>query len=182
MIFEEKTITLKDGRCAVLKTPEMSDAEGMLAHIVKASGETDFLARYPEDWEGTSIESEEKWIKGLRESKSTLGIAVYVDGQIVGNCSLQCHRLMKTAHRATVGIAILKDFWGLGIGSAMFRELIAAAEDLGIRILELDLVEGNDRALGLYKKFGFETVGQKKKAFRLKDGRYFGEIIMQKFL
>ena len=43
MIFKEKTITLKNGKTAILKTPEINDAEKLLSYIKTACGETDFL-------------------------------------------------------------------------------------------------------------------------------------------
>ena len=46
----------------------------------------------------------------------------------------------------TIAIAILKDYWNLGIGSAMFEELVAAAQNRGTEIMELVFIEGNDRA------------------------------------
>ena len=64
MIFEDKQITLKDGRTAILKTPCIEDAEKMLNYIKKSCGETDFLVRYPEEWDISSegIENEKAWI------------------------------------------------------------------------------------------------------------------------
>ena len=47
-----------------------------------AYGETDFLARYPEEWNSVSVESEEKWVRNLRESQSTLAITCYIDGEM----------------------------------------------------------------------------------------------------
>ena len=180
MIFEEKKITLKDGRIAVLKTPSISDAEKMLSYIKKACGETDFLARYPEEWESVSAESEAEWIKGNRESEGTLMITAYVDGEVVGNCQISRYGNMKTSHRATIAIGILKEYWNMGIGSAMFREMIAAArKNPDISIVELDFVEGNTRAQALYEKFGFKIVGERPNAFKLKDGRLLSEYFMQ---
>lgn len=75
MIFQPKEITLKNGKAAILKTPEISDAAGMLSYITKACGETDYLTRYPEEWEGVTVEKEEKWIISRRESKNTLAIS-----------------------------------------------------------------------------------------------------------
>ena len=61
MIFEEKTIILKDGRTAILKSPCVEDAEKLLNYIKKSCSETDFLARYPEEWT-TTIGQEEAWV------------------------------------------------------------------------------------------------------------------------
>ena len=183
MIFEDKKITLKDGRTAILKTPCIEDAEKMLHYIKKACGETDFLARYPEEWDSVSIESEEKWVKNLRESQSTLAITCYIDGEIAGNCEINFRGGIKTSYRATVAIAILKEYWNLGIGSAMFAELISAAEARPeAEIVELEFIEGNDRAKALYEKYGFRIVGERPNAFKLKDGRLLKEYFMQKEL
>ena len=181
MIFGDKKIILKDGRIATLKTPCTEDAEKLLNYIKKSCGETDFLVRYPEEWEGATVESEEKWIKSRRITGNALVITCYIDGEIAGNCEITFKGGMKTSHRAGVGIAIRKEYWGLGIGSAMFEELIAAAEaNPKIEILELEFIEGNDRAKALYEKYGFRIVGERPNAYKLKDGRMQKEYFMQK--
>ena len=183
MIFEDKQIRLKNGRTAIFKTPCIEDAEKMLNYIKKACGETDYLARYPEEWNRVSVESEEKWVKNLRESQSALAITCYIDGEIAGNCEINFRGGIKTSHRATVAIAILKEYWNLGIGSAMFAELIATAQARPeIEIVELEFVEGNDRAKVLYEKYGFQIVAERPNAFRLRDGSLRSEIFMQKKL
>ena len=183
MIFEAKQITLKDGSVAVLKTPCIEDAEKMLNYIKQSCGETDFLIRYPEDWEGITIESEKKWVKGLRESSTALAIACYVNGEIAGNCEINFNQTIKMSHRASVHVALVKKYWNLGIGTAMFTELMTAAESRqGVKIVELEFLEGNDRAKALYEKFGFKIVGERPNAFKLKDGRLLKEYFMQKEL
>lgn len=157
MIFEEKTIILKDGRTAILKSPCVEDAEKLLNYIKKSCSETDFLARYPEEWT-TTIGQEEAWVNRLRSAPDTLGITCYVDGEDAGNCEISFRGDMKVSHRATIANAILKDYWNLGIGSAMFEELVSAAQNRGTEIMELEFIEGNDRARHLYEKFGFRVV------------------------
>lgn len=75
-----------------------------------------------------------------------------------------------------------KDYWNLGIGSAMFEELVAAAQKRGTEIMELEFIEGNERAQRLYEKFGFRVVSERPNAFKLKDGTHLSEIYMQKYL
>ena len=180
MIFESKEITLKNGTKAILKTPEIGDAVEMLSFITQACGETDFLLRTTEEWETVTVEKEEKWIKGLRESKNTLAITCYIDGEIAGNCEISFRSGAKSAHRATIAIAILQKYWNLGIGSAFFREMIAAAESQErIEIVELSFIEGNTRARALYEKFGFRIVGSLPGVIKLKDGSYRDEYYMQ---
>lgn len=183
MILPEKKITLKDGTLAVLKTPETKDAEMLLNSIKTSTAETEFLSRTTEDWESVTVESEEKFIHNVRESRNTLFIACYVDDVVAGNCDITFKTGSKTSHKATVGIALQQKYWNLGIGSAMFRELIKAAQaHEGTEIIDLEMIEGNDRAKALYEKFGFQTVCVKPKYFKKMDGTYQNLVYMQKFL
>ena len=76
---------------------------------------------------------------------------------------------------------MLKEFWGLGIGSAMFKEMIEQAKNNNdVLQIELEVIEGNERAIALYKKFGFEIVAEIPDAIRLKDGRMLKLITMMK--
>ena len=183
MIFDEQKIILKDGTTAILKTPEIKDAEMLLNSIKTASSETEFLSRTIEDWENVTVESEEKFIRNVRESQNTLFIACYVDGVIAGNCDITFKTGSKTSHIATVGIALQKKYWNIGIGSAMFKELMKAAEEhKGTEIVDLEMIEGNNRAKALYKKFGFQVISVEPKFFKLKDGTYQNLVYMQKYL
>ena len=94
MVFEEKRITLKDGRTALLKSPCPEDAEKMLHYIRQACGETDFLTRYPEEWTIT-VEQEAEWVNNLRASPRTLGITCYVAGEVAGSCEITFHSSLK---------------------------------------------------------------------------------------
>ncbi len=182
MVFNEKELILKDGRLAALKTPETSDADKMLTYIRTACGETEFLMRYPEEWDSVTVQSEEQWIESGRSSQNQFSLSCYIDGEIAGHCSLTFGANIKTAHIATVAIAIIKKYWGLGIGSAFFTEMIAAAKARGTEIIELEYLEGNERAKKLYHKFGFSEVAVRPNAIRLKDGRHLSSVYMQKHL
>ncbi len=181
MIFDEKKITLKDGRTAILKSPCVEDAEKMLNFIKKSCGETDFLARYPEEW-SIDVEQEEAWVKRMLDSPDILTMTCYVDNEVAGNCELRFKSGIKTSHRAEVAIAILREYWNLGIGSSMFSELISEARKRGAEIMELEFMEGNERAKRLYEKFGFRVVSEKPNAYKLKDGTMRKEYYMQKYL
>lgn len=181
MVFQEKKVTLKNGITATLKTPQINDAQILLDNIKKASEETVFLSRCAEDWKDFTTEDEEKWISANRESENNLVIACYIDGKIVGNCDITFFNDTKVSHRAGIGIAILKDYWNIGIGSAMFCELISVAQEHnGTEIIELEYLEGNERGKALYEKFGFKTVAVKPKICKLRDGTYQDLFYMQK--
>ena len=181
MRFENKHIRLKDGREALFRSPTPEDSEAMLEYLKTTSAETEFLVRYPEECTET-IEQEAAFLQKTLDSDLNMMIVCEVDGKIAGNCQITLHGRMKTRHRAGVGIALTREFWGLGIGSAMFEELIAAAGNHGICQMELEVIEGNTRAMALYEKFGFRTVAEKPNAIRLKDGTMLKEFHMVKTL
>jgi len=63
----------------------------------------------------------------------------------------------RSRHIGWLGIYVRRKHWGKGVGSALMEEAIKLAKQLGCRKLMLGTTEGNERAIRLYKKFGFEV-------------------------
>ena len=181
MILEEKLISLKGGKTAVFRSPKAEDAEPMLSYMKVTAGETPYLIRYPEECTETA-EQEAAFLQKMADSPIDLMIVCMVDGKLAGNCRLALHGRIKTRHRAGVAIALVKEYWGLGIGTAMFEEMTRCAREHGITQLELEVIDGNERAMALYRKMGFEIAATKPDAIRLKDGTMLDEHIMIKKL
>lgn len=179
MKYESKEIKLKNGQEAYFRAPTAEDAAEVLDFMKTVTAETDFLMNYPEEYVITA-EEEAKILGGVETSETRLMILCEIDGRLVGNCMLSFGDRIKTAHRATVAIAVLKDYWGLGIGTALFREMIRISKEKGILQMELEFAEGNERARALYEKMGFAVVAEKPNALRLKDGRMLKEYFMVK--
>ena len=183
MIFREMTFALKDGREALLRSPCGEDAAEMLRFITKASGETDYLMKYPEEWADFTVEQEKSFLDENDRSPNDMMIVCFVDGRVAGNCQISFLSGMKDRHRASVAIAILQEYWRLGIGTKLFEEIIrAAVERGGVRQIELDCIEGNDRARSFYEKMGFRITGIKPDAIWRKDGTFANEYMMLKRL
>lgn len=183
MTFEKKRITLKDGREALLYSPGPDEAAQMIDYLKRVCAETEYLASYPEELDGMTVEGEQAWLQGGLDSPDEMIINCSVDGKLAANCNISFYGKMKMRHRAIIGIAVFREYWGLGIGSAMIAELIAAARAReGVEILELEVYDENDRAIALYRKMGFEQVSVIPQAIRLRDGRYLGEVKMFRYL
>lgn len=181
MQYRQKTIRLRDGCTALFRQPTPQDAAAMVNYMRTCYGETPYLLHYPEDFKMTA-EREAAFLEKVLQSEYDLMIVCEVDGDIAGNCQLSLHNKPKTCHRADVAIALIQKYWNLGIGTAMFEELIRIAKENGIEQLELEVMEGNDRAIQLYKKFGFVQYGARPNAIHLKDGSCLQEILMFKTL
>lgn len=56
-------------------------------------------------------------------------------------------------------VFVHRDAAGRGLGTELCRHAVAAAADAGADALALDVARDNDRALGVYRRLGFERVG-----------------------
>lgn len=179
MLTREVPFLLKDGRKALLRNPRKEDIPGLLEYLVVSSGESDFIMRYPEECKKYTPEAEARWIEEHNGSENSAVLVCEVEGRIAGNCGLHRNPMLKVRHRAGIAIALLKEFWGQGIGTAMFQEMIEIAKGWeGLIQLELEFVEGNARARALYEKMGFRITGVRPDAYRFKDGSLRNEYMM----
>lgn len=179
MIIPDIHYQLKDGRTALIRSPRSEDAQGILDYLYAAARETDFILRYPEEFQAFTVEAEKAFLEKINQSANDAMLVCFVDGKVAGNCQISWSDCIKTRHRANVAIALRKEFWNQGIGTRLFRELIRIAEENpNILQLELDFVEGNSRARSLYEKMGFRITGVKPNAIRLKDGTLRNEYSM----
>ena len=179
MIIDEVRFKLRDGREALLRSPKEEDVESTLEYLVVSAGETDFILRYPEECRKYTPEGEKKLFEQKNESSNEAMIMCVVDGKVVGNCEISFFKGMKTKHRASIGIALISEFWNQGIGTKMFEEMIRLAENReDVLQIELEFVEGNARARHLYEKMGFRITGVRPNAIRLKDGTLLNEYTM----
>ncbi len=173
MRFETKEYILKDGRRLTLKEPDKVYAREVLSVFRQIAEETHFTLNYPEEIDRKyTLEGEAAFLDGMKESPKSLMILAFVEDKYAGSCNIDFRTIMKTNHRATIGVGIIKEYWGLGIASILFENMIQAAKDRpGVTQLELDVLEDNTRAIALYKKYGFEIVATLPGAIKLKDGR-----------
>jgi L-phenylalanine/L-methionine N-acetyltransferase len=78
----------------------------------------------------------------------------------------------RRAHAMHLGMTVHKDFQGKGVGTALMQALVDLADKwLNVFRLELTVYTDNERAIALYRKFGFEIEGTHK-AYGLRAGQY----------
>lgn len=182
MIFAEKKVTLKDGRIGTLRSVEVEDAENMIEYLRVVSGETPFLLRY-EDEVTYTVEAEKQLLENKRNAPREMMMVAEVEGVIAGNCGLVTNGdLRRVYHRCGFAIALEKNYWHLGIGSAMIEYAFCLAKEMGYEQIELDVVDGNSRAKSLYERFGFKETGKNYRALKYDDGSYRDEYKMVKIL
>ena len=70
-----------------------------------------------------------------------------------------------------LNIGVNKDFRGSGFGEKILKKMIIAAEVMGSKKIILEVRVSNKIAYRLYEKLGFHEIGERKKYYRLPEGR-----------
>ena len=177
MKVKESIISVGE-REIIMRSPEPEDAQKMLTYLKTVSEETDYMIRLAEEITMPQ-EQEENYIRDMAENPKRIMIALFSDDRCIGDIGINAvGEQYKLNHRASLGIAIVREFWGKGLGKRLMTEGIRFAREAGYERLELGVFMSNERARRLYRCFGFEECGKIPKAFRLQDGSFEDEILM----
>ena len=173
---------LKNGAELVIRRAKAGD-EDRFAEISRLCYlETRFLSRCEED-ECSSAESMRDWIIEMEGAQKEIQLVALVDGLLVGDGSITaCLDRKKMKHKCDVNVAVLKDYWHLGIGKAMMEALVAFAREAGYEQVNLSVASDNLRAIRLYEYLGFRETGREVHAMKHSDGDYSDFVFMTKFL
>ena len=107
-------------------------------------------------------------------------IVAEIDGRVAGYGELETWPdRPRLNHGGEIDlVATHPDFRGRGVGPALMEALIALADNwLRLTRLQLYVWDGNERAIDLYRKCGFEVEGRLKQ-FVFVDGEYRDAFIM----
>ncbi len=115
-----------------------------------------------------------KRLEALPEPGHTdLNLVAELNGEVVGGAGL--HTTMPNVrrhHAMGLGISVAKAVQGRGVGTALMSALLDYADRwAGVLRIELTVWADNERAIRLYRRFGFEVEGRLR-AYGLRDGRY----------
>lgn len=130
-----------------------------------------------------AMESLEKLRASFAQGDPALAawLVAEVQGRLVGAADIRRGGLLKTAHTAGLGIAVRKEFRGLGVGEAIMRAGIDWSREVGIKKLKLGVFATNDRAIGLYRKLGFVEEGRLRGEALIR-GKPVDEVLMALWL
>ena len=106
-------------------------------------------------------------LRGLvaRRARDAEYVAAVVDGHIVGSATIAAldragdGSMIRDVPTAEIGIAVLEDWRGRGVGAALMAHLEAWAAEHGFERLVVDLSIANDGARRLYERLGYEPYG-----------------------
>ena len=165
------TVLLKDGRTAELRQAILSDAKDIIEYLNCIGGESEFLT-FGKDGFPISIVEEEKYIEHFQAPNQSLWI-VRVDGELAAMGDLTAQNAPRISHTSELSISVRKKDWGSGIAQILMEQLIQFARDSKqIQVIGLTVHAENERAIRLYRRYGFQEVGCYPRFFHYDDGRF----------
>jgi len=134
------------------------------------------IYEYPHAYTSTlqlPLPSSDLWEKRCRNVPDHVYAYVALLGsEIVGNIGFEVNSNPRRRHTASFGMAVKDKVQGQGVGSALLATVIDLADNwLNLKRIELTVYVDNDRAMSLYRKFGFDIEGESK-AYAFRKGRY----------
>lgn len=89
------------------------------------------------------------------------------DGEVVGFAMLMM--AVDEGHLLNLGVAL--DYQRLGLGSRLLDQVLTRTQASGGNSLMLEVRPSNDKALALYRRYGFNEIGRRKGYYPAAVGR-----------
>lgn len=152
-------------------------------HVEGYSAVVDVVARerkYIGFVEGPPLESTRRFVRSILAGAGVQMLAIRSKDVVVGWCDIVHNPIEGFRHAGRLGMGLLPEYRGQGLGKRLTVETIRAARLAGIERIELEVFASNERAVALYRKLGFVTEGIKRRARKL-DGEYDDNVFMALF-
>ncbi len=127
--------------------------------------------------------TEMNWRERLsgKTSEGDLKLVAVAEGEIVGAASIIGYTQMRRRHVCALGISVIGQAQGQGVGKALMKALTEYADHWTTFLrIELTVYSDNLNAIALYKKFGFEQEGVLRN-YALRKGCFADVISMARF-
>ncbi|HEY2584068.1 MAG TPA: N-acetyltransferase [Mucilaginibacter sp.] len=118
------------------------------------------------------------WCKGDKNTYVAL-----INNKIVGTFFIKSNQPDLGSHIANAGYMTLPSALGKGIGTEMGMFSLREAKRLGYKAMQFNIViKSNERAIALWKKLGFEIIGEIPDAFNSTQNGLINAYIMYRKL
>lgn len=105
--------------------------------------------------------SKASFLREVENNEVALYLVAKIENKAVGYIGVW--RIIDEGH--ITNVAVHSDYRGLGIGSMLVSELLSLCKKEGINSFTLEVRKSNEIAQNLYKKYGFEERGIRKKYY-----------------
>lgn len=104
-------------------------------------------------------------------------VVALVGAEVVGWCDLRPKAAVALRHSAVLGMGVVREYRGQGLGSRMLATTLQMGEARDFRRVELVVRADNETAIALYRRFGFVEEGRCRQYLHL-DGISHDALLM----
>lgn len=152
-------------------------------HLLDNGGAAGYFQPLPRKESGFPAERAAPFRSGLAIAVGAQGwrrawVARAADGRIVGHIDLRGHPENFTSHRCLLGMGVDRHHRRAGLGAKLIAHARQwAAEVARLAWMDLQVMSQNHAALALYRRAGFDKVGEIADMFNI-DGKAFSYTTM----
>ena len=151
------------------------DAEGFAAVVAAVAAEDRWIATQPP----VDVAAFAERVRGTLEQGDDVLWVLEDEGGIVGTLGLHTTRARGVL---SLGMCIVEHARGRGGGRALVAAALEHAQASPAHKVELEAWPDNERAIALYRSFGFEVEGERRLHYRRRDGTLRSSLIMARLL
>jgi len=178
MKFKPVKIKTANGQEVLIREARIDEAGELITTVKTFLGDSDYLLMNKEEFNPT-VEDEIRWLQSFSKNPNSLFIIAVANGKIVATSDITSGNVQKIAHTASIGISIISEYRGMGLGTVMMQTAIDwAKRKTNLEILWLNVFAANEPAIHIYKKLGFVIEGRQKDYFKLLSGTYHDNLTM----
>jgi RimJ/RimL family protein N-acetyltransferase len=172
--------TTKSGEQVTLRIAGCEDAEEIINVITTNAPDRSYVLM---EHYGTKPDSVKKYICSMDFEKNLLLVAA-TEKAVVGALSgiqMDGGKRPETSHILNIGLHIVPEYRGQGIGSQMLDFAVDWAKKRAFEKLEANIFTTNKKSLHLFERVGFVQEGTRQKRIRI-GKQYIDEVLMGKVL
>ncbi len=162
----------------IIKNIETDEAQSYYCVVNKIKDEGNYLY-YSNRF---SFEETKNYVSFHNKSNNPILGAFTEDGKLIGFADFNIGSFDEIKHVAILGMGIIKQYRGKGIGKKLVEKSIESAKRLGVEKLELEVFDTNEIAKKLYKRMGFFEEGRLLRKRKCQGEKYEDIICMGLFI
>lgn len=176
--------TLKNGKSVVVRQATPEDAPAYLEYMNQVfRDDRFFLTTSEESQEWRTLEKVRERITKFQDPLQGMLLLAWDEDKAIAMADIIRGQKSRIHHIGEIGMSILHEYRGFGLGTAMMQSLIDwAQKNAVLEKLALSVYADNTAARRLYEKMGFTEEGQHIRHYKFSDGRYVDSILMAKFV
>lgn len=176
--LEPTTAKIKDGRTLKIYSPKVNQVDALYDCVIEILKDSKYVLSVPDTMRNKTQEERLSFITSHGEKTSDVLLVGEVDGKLISILNFRSFVSPKIKHRGEFGCSVLKEYWNLGVNTAMIQRMLKFARTQEqLKQIELHVMSENNPAVHCYRKCGFKEIGRTPNAY-LVDEKYVDGIQM----